>query len=194
MDCCWKLGYVTKFQMINDVNDEHLRFLGHILGTCFLQDERERDWPIIKTCVFINNSHKKHHLAFRTFLTDCTKSCQQLVFLRSFITEKLLVIWILFHFIFFLAHTDGVCFSVIYLFGCVGSQMQHAGSSSCVTLLHHMGFFTGAPWILSWAARGLQLQQGAFSCFIVCVIIVPWPGLNSHPCNARRILHHWTSG
>lgn len=107
-NCCWKnLAMWPSSKMINDVNDEHVRFLGHILGTCSpegWQREREIDWLL--TCVFINSSQKKHHLGFRdihrmyqTLPATCLSLC-------SFITEKLLVIWI-FVPLYFLSCTHG---------------------------------------------------------------------------------------
>ena len=55
-------------------------------------------------------------------------------------------------------------FFLMYLFGCIRSELQHAGS-----LLHHMSLSQGIPSCGSRASR--------LSCFKACGILVPQPGI-----------------
>ena len=80
----------------------------------------------------------------------------------------------------------------IYLFGCVGSQLQHAGSS-----LHHGGSFIvmhGLSKCGAWALEhsGSLTAGHRLSCPEACGILVPQPGIQpTSPALQGRFL---TSG
>ena len=65
----------------------------------------------------------------------------------------------------------------IYLFGCIRSQFQHAGS-----LLHHVASFVathGLSGCVTWVPEhlGSVVAAGRLSCSIACGILVPQPGI-----------------